>query len=166
MRVADVGSTIRAYRKASGISQKELAAMVGISRATLNYLESGRDIEIGAGKLLALLHVLAVPFTVPADVDRVKDSAAVDAAVKGIGGKGGRKLTSMVLAEALATGKVPEGFEAQIAQALDGAEESTVLAIVRSVSASSGHPPRAIWKNGRSLAKAVGSSRKVWTDGS
>ena len=47
MKVSAVGAVIRSYRKASGISQKDLAAMVGISRATLNYLESGRDIEIG-----------------------------------------------------------------------------------------------------------------------
>lgn len=162
MKVAVVGSTIRAYRKASGISQKELAGMVGISRATLNYLESGRDIEIGAGKLLALLDVLAVPFAVPADVDRAKDDAALGAAVKGVGGKGRRKLPGRVLAEALATGRVETGSETLIAQALDGVHAPAALAIVRAVSSSSGHAPATIWKNGRTVARAVGATSKVW----
>ncbi len=136
--------------------------MVGISRATLSYLESGRDIEIGAGKLLALLDVLAVPFAVPADVDRAHDDAALGAAVKGVGGKGHRKLPSKVLAAALATGRVETGFESQVAQALDGVPESAALAIVRAVSSSSGHSPGTIWKNGRTVARAVGATRKVW----
>jgi transcriptional regulator with XRE-family HTH domain len=162
MKVAAVGSTIRAYRKASGVSQKELAGMVGISRATLNYLESGRDIEIGAGKLLALLDVLAVPFTVPADIDRAADASVLESAVKGIAGKGHKKLPPKVLAEALSTGRVEAGVEHQVAQALDGVSDSSALAIVRAVSSSSGHSPATIWKNGRTVARAVGATRKVW----
>ena len=60
MKVSEVGAVVRAYRKATGISQKELAALVGISRATLNYLESGREGEIGASKLLAMLELLEI----------------------------------------------------------------------------------------------------------
>ena len=69
MKVSEVGAVVRAYRKATGISQKELASLVGISRATLNYLESGREGEIGASKLLAMLELLGVPFDVPAVVE-------------------------------------------------------------------------------------------------
>ncbi|MEK9736372.1 MAG: helix-turn-helix transcriptional regulator, partial [Candidatus Nanopelagicales bacterium] len=58
LTVAAVGAVIRAYRKASGLSQKDLAKLGGVSRATLNYLESGReDMEIGASRLFALLAV-------------------------------------------------------------------------------------------------------------
>lgn len=159
-----MGSVIRAYRKASGVSQKDLAGMVGISRATLNYLESGRDIEIGAGKLLSLLDLLAVPFSVPAGIDREHDDDVLEKAAQAAAGK---KLPRKVVVEALATGHAPAGSEAALLSLLDNTSEPAILAIVRAVAAGSGQQPKAVWRNGRSLAKAVGSSRTVWLhDGS
>jgi transcriptional regulator with XRE-family HTH domain len=163
MKVATIGSVVRAYRKASGISQKDLAGMVGISRATLNYLESGRDIEIGAGKLLTLLEVLAVPFSIPSAVDGPADAAAVDKALKSL--KGGKKLSRPVLVEALTTGRVPIGLEKELALLVETAPDPTVLSMVRVTGAASGLPPQTVWKNARTLAKAVGSSRKAWLHG-
>jgi transcriptional regulator with XRE-family HTH domain len=152
---------VRAYRKASGISQKELASRVGISRATLNYLESGRDIEIGAGKVLALLDVLAVPFVLPADVDHRGDLATVDRAAKEVGGKG-KKLTAKVMVEALATGRLPISYERQVEAFVDQAADADVLALVRLTASSTGMPVTSVWKNAKSLSKALGSSRKGW----
>ena len=103
MKVSEVGAVVRAYRKATGISQKELASLVGISRATLNYLESGREGEIGASKLLAMLELLGVPFDVPQAVDREHDDRILDKAGKSAGA-GKVKLPRKVLVEALATG--------------------------------------------------------------
>jgi transcriptional regulator with XRE-family HTH domain len=160
MKVAAVGSVIRAYRKASGVSQKDLAGMVGISRATLNYLESGRDIEIGAGKLLSLLELLGIPFGVPPGVDREHDDAVLEGAAKAASGK--VKLPRKAVVEALATGRVPDGTDGPLAALLEDTPEPAILAIVRAVSAGSGQTPKAVWKNGRTLAKAVGCSRRVW----
>ena len=162
MKVAAVGSVVRSYRKGSGISQKDLAARVGISRATLNYLESGRDIEIGAAKLLALLDVLSIPFSMPTDVDRSGDDDTLDELLKGISGKGGKKMPRKILVEAMTTGRVPIGFESQVEQVLETAPEPTVLALVRATSAAPGLAAQAAWKNGPNLDKAVGSSRKGW----
>jgi len=164
MNVASVGAIVRSYRKASGISQKELAQMVGISRATLNYLESGRDLEIGAGKVLALLDVLAVPFTVPRDVDQTQDEATVDRAVRAVGSKG-KKLTRKVMVEALATGRVPIGYERPVAAFVEDADDADLLALVRVTAGGSNLSVSSVWKNTRSLAKAVGSSRPGWQRG-
>ena len=160
MKVAAVGSVIRAYRKASGVSQKDLAGMVGISRATLNYLESGRDIEIGAGKLLALLDLLAVPFSVPSGIDRGHDDDVLESAARAVGGE-----------EAAAEGRGrgprhrvvrPRAPSRPLRSLLDDTAEPEILAIVRAVAAGSGQQPKAVWRNGRAIAKAVGSTRKVW----
>lgn len=160
MKVAAVGSVVRAYRKASGISQKDLAAMVGTSRATLNYLESGRDIEIGAAKLLALLDLLGIPFAMPPGVDREHDDEVLERAAKAAGGKG--KLQRKVVVEALATGRVPAGSEAPLKVLMEETSEPDILAIVRAVAAGSGQAPKAVWRNGRTVAKAVGTDRRVW----
>ncbi len=160
MNVAAVGSVIRAYRKASGISQKDLAAMVGISRATLNYLESGRDIEVGAGKLLALLELLGIPFGLPPGVDREHDDEVLETAAAAAAGKG--RLSRKVVVEALATGRVPDGSTVEIRRLLEDTPAPSVLAIVRAVAAGTGQSPKSVWKHGRGLAKSVGCTRGVW----
>ena len=161
MKVSEVGAVVRAYRKATGISQKELAALVGISRATLNYLESGREGEIGASKLLAMLELLGVPFDVPQEVDREHDDRILDRAGKSAGA-GKVKLPRKVLVEALATGVVPDGYEGALRGFLDGADESSVLAVGRAVAAGTGQTPKAVWRNARSLALELGSERPLW----
>ena len=164
MKVPEVGSVIRAYRKASGVSQKDLAAMVGISRATLNYLESGRDLDIGAVKLLALLEVLGVPIALAAPVDRAADDRALDRAAKA-GGSGKARVGRGALVEALATGRVPAGADAGLRAVLDDCDVPTALAVVRAVAASTGQPPKRVWKHARAVAAAVQSSRQIWLAG-
>ena len=161
MKVADVGGVIRGYRKASGISQKDLAAMVGVSRATLNYVESGRDIEIGATRLLALLEVLGVPLLVPTGVDRAHDDEVLEGAAKAAA-TGKVKLARKHLVEALATGRVPEGYEVGVRTVLDHATRGEALAMVRAVAAGTGQQPKAVWRNARSVAGALGSGNRAW----
>lgn len=159
MKVAEVGAVVRAYRKASGLSQQELADLAGISRATLNYLESGRDIEIGAGKLLALLDLLGIAVAVPATVDRKHDERTVDRAVHAIRSGGAKsKVTRKVLDEALATGRVPEGTQPLLRAALDHLSGPECTALVRCVVAASGQPAKTVWRNARSLADQTRST--------
>jgi len=54
MNMTEAGAAIRAARKASSRSQGELAASVGMSRATISAIENGTIIEIGVRKLAAL----------------------------------------------------------------------------------------------------------------
>ena len=103
-----------------------------------------------------------MPVGLPSEVDRASDDAALDEVARGVSGKGRKKLPRKVLVEALASGRVPVGFEPHIAHVVESASEPAVLAMVRAVSASAGMPAAAVWKNGRSLAASVGSSRKVW----
>jgi len=162
LTVAQVGTVIRAYRKASGVSQKDLAKWGGVSRATLNYLESGRDdIEIGAGKLFALLAVLGVPVGIPTEVNRGGDEELVATALKSLS-KGKKRLADGDLMEALASGKIPPGTEVPLAAFLAGATQGVGLAAVRLASARSGNPPKEISKNARALAKALHVEGAAW----
>jgi len=151
---------VRAYRKASGLSQQDLAGLAGVSRATLNYLESGRDIEIGASRLLALIEHLGIPLALPSAVDRGHDERVVDAAVRSAGVKA--KATRRALDEALATGTVPSGSAPYVRTVIDSLGPTERLALLRCVCAASGQPAKAVWRNARAIAAAVGSDN--WPD--
>lgn len=165
--MADAGRLIRAYRKASGLSQKDLARMGGVSRATLNYLESGREeVEVGAGKLFALMAALGITLNLPAGVERPADDAILEAAVKQHGGRGKARLTVPLLLEALASGAVPPGADAGLKSFLDTAPAAEVIVAVRTASARSGNPPKEVWGKARSLGKALHCEKGPWHPGS
>ena len=162
--VATMGSVIRAHRKASGISQKDLAKAAGVSRATLNYLESGReDMEVGASKLLSLLAVLGIPLGLPVEVDRSADQATVAHALASLGE--GQVLAETELMEALASGRIPPKAEAGLAAFLEQAPEGAGPAAVRIAAVRSGNPPKEIARNGRALAKALHLPSPAWLGG-
>lgn len=58
MELAEIGKTIRAARQAHGLTQARLARIAGISRGTLNGLETGMVKELGFHKLGTILNIL------------------------------------------------------------------------------------------------------------
>lgn len=58
MSVEELGRSIRRLRKERGLTQAELAAQVGISRATLSGIENNTVLELGIRKYEKLLNVL------------------------------------------------------------------------------------------------------------
>ncbi|MGH8239121.1 MAG: helix-turn-helix transcriptional regulator [Steroidobacteraceae bacterium] len=66
MTLADLGPLLRQARREAKLSQEQLAKPLGMSRATISAIESGRCDEIGFAKLAALfdlvgLEVLVAP---------------------------------------------------------------------------------------------------------
>lgn len=66
MNLNDIAPLLRKARRALGLSQAQLAEPLGMSRATISALESGRCEEIGFRKLAALLERVGLEVTVAA----------------------------------------------------------------------------------------------------
>ena len=64
MTLQEIGPVLRSARKQAKLSQQQLARPLGMSRATISALESGRCEEIGFGKLAALFAVLGLEILV------------------------------------------------------------------------------------------------------
>jgi transcriptional regulator with XRE-family HTH domain len=60
MTLAEIGLQLRAARKAQQRSQGQLAASLGMSRATISAIENGTIGEIGVRKLMALATTLGL----------------------------------------------------------------------------------------------------------
>jgi transcriptional regulator with XRE-family HTH domain len=54
VHIKTVGTTIREARRTAGLTQADLAASLGMSRATISAIENGTIQEIGVRKLAAL----------------------------------------------------------------------------------------------------------------
>lgn len=64
MTLADLGPLLKQARTAANLSQLELAQSLGMSRATISAIESGRCEEIGFSKLVALLDSVGLDISV------------------------------------------------------------------------------------------------------
>ena len=64
MQLPELGAILKEARKRARLSQEQLAAPLGMSRATISALESGRCEEIGFTKLAALLDIVGLELTV------------------------------------------------------------------------------------------------------
>ena len=157
MDLAGVGELVRERRRASGLSQKDLARLAGISRATLNYLENEPDSDMGAVKLLALLDVLGVRLSFAPDGPE-QDEATVDEALRSI--PKASRIARAVLVEALVTGRPPVGQEPALAAFMEKASLAAVLAAARLAGADPSTNPKAVWKHVGTLADACTVQRK------
>ncbi len=64
MKLNDIGLQLRQARRQAGLSQLQLATPLGMSRATISAIESGRCNEIGVAKLIALLEMTGLELVV------------------------------------------------------------------------------------------------------
>jgi HTH-type transcriptional regulator / antitoxin HipB len=64
MDLTQIGQKIRDTRKSLGRTQAEVAAPLGMSRATVSAIENGTVTEIGVRKLMALCASLGLVLTI------------------------------------------------------------------------------------------------------
>jgi DNA-binding XRE family transcriptional regulator len=60
MTLTELGPLLRQARREAKLSQEQLAKPLGMSRATISAIESGRCNEIGFAKLAALLDLVGL----------------------------------------------------------------------------------------------------------
>ena len=159
MTLHDLAPIIHARRTALGLSQDRLAKLCGLSRATVNQLENGTLVDLGAAKLLALLALLGLELNAhrkPAPLDALallSQTASVSYR---------RVLQPAELARALAQGDLPEAITPHIATLLDEAPLTLILAAVEQVAHTTRTPPKTLWKHLVQWAHALQSPTTAW----
>lgn len=64
MDMNEIGAVIREARTRRKLSQEQVGKMLGMSRATISGIETGKVIEVGVRKLMALCAVLGLEVSV------------------------------------------------------------------------------------------------------
>lgn len=106
MRIQELGSEIRRARQARGLTQVQLARATGLSRETLNLLESGLVRDLGIRKVLAVLDHLGLSVMLQQGM-RPRRPDYVHMACTSANVSFKSALTEDELIHALVTGKVP-----------------------------------------------------------
>jgi transcriptional regulator with XRE-family HTH domain len=161
--IHELGQALRARRAEMGLSQAQLAALSGLSRQTVNQIETCAAPDLGINKAQRLASVLGLMLRVEAGRPRLGrppklmplTRAAATASVR-------TPLTAPALKRILASGNLPEKYIPHLSALLDDAPVSLLGAVAEQVHDEANIPREDVWKNYRSLARQVKSRREIW----
>ncbi|MBZ5792746.1 helix-turn-helix transcriptional regulator [Burkholderia sp. LMG 32019] len=159
MQLHEIGHVVAKRRAELDLTQAQLARLAGLSRLTVNQLETGRLKDLGISKLIPLLGLLGIELvtqTRPAQSGLYKAVVSANVSYKG-------ELTERLLIGAMASGHIPAGYESQFSVILDEVPLPVVLKAAEEAAERSGTPLRTIWKNLAAWSKALHLYREVWS---
>lgn len=154
-----LAADMKARRMKLGLTQARLAALSGLSRATINGFESG-TMDLGIAKVFRVAQILGLRIGVletQSSRDGWLETAARSASVSYR-----TTLPAGVLAQSFRTGEIDPRYRSHIATFLDEASPAT---LVRTVAEAfpSGEVPKAAWRNVARMARATMSTRSELT---
>ena len=159
MNLADIGQLVHARRTALGLSQARLAAMSGLSRATINQLETGTLVDLGVAKLIKLLDLVGINLDAGT---RKGHHGALQLASQSASVSYKTLLNPAALAAAMVDGALPKEIAPHVSTLLDEAPMSLIVAAVEEVASSSSRSPKLLWKHVFHWAKDLHSPRGAW----
>lgn len=148
-----------------GLSQAQVAALSGLSRQTVNQIETCAAPDLGLNKAERLASVLGLLLHVDAGRPRISKPPKMKplsraAATASVSYK--TRLAAPALKRMLASGKLNEQYIPHVHAFLDDAPVSLLGAVAEQLHAEANISRNDVWKNYRSLARQVKSRRAIW----
>lgn len=164
MGFPDISGEVLRRRLAMGLTQAELAARAGLSRATVNAIENDTVPDIGTRKLAGLLEVLGARLDVATIPDK-RDPDFLKIASTSASVSFRESLTASELRKVLLTGRVPPRRRPHIRALLNEAPEPVWRGLAGQLRPLATRDQLA--GNVKNLARKLGSSRDLtpWLDG-
>lgn len=158
MRVQELGYEIRQARMRRGMTQATLARDSGISRVTLNQLESGLFPDLGIRKVQLLLENLGLELALAENsAQRSPDFIHMASTSASVSFR--ETLSDEELIRILLTGKVPTNRRPHIRALIEEASPKMLQGLAEEVGRWT--KPGRIEKNLAAISKALGISRKI-----
>ncbi len=152
--LAQVGDSIKERRSELGLSQALLAKLSGLTRQTINGLESGKLKDLGFNRVCQVMNVIGLSPGMPSIGPRsAKEALWMAANTANVSYK--REITPEQLAHILATGDLKREFIAHVATLLEEAPIPLLVMAVEEAAAKERVAPQTIWKNVASMADSL-----------
>lgn len=159
MQLRELGKIIKSKRSEMGFTQLQLAKLAGLSRTTINQIESGTINDVGFNKLADLLSVLGLSFDA-CPTGAIKHPLQVAARTASTSYK--NILSPAVLKKMLSTGVAVKEYESHMATLLEEAPVPVVVMAIQAAAEATGTPMKTMMQNVSTFAHNLGVYRKVW----
>jgi transcriptional regulator with XRE-family HTH domain len=159
LRLDEIGRMVRLRREELGLSQARLALLAGLSRATINHLETGTIVDLGVSKLAQLLDLLGLSLRAEQQTSRSRGLQAVSQTAS-VSYK--QTLMPELLAAALVSGELPAKWMPHVSTMLDEAPAKFIVAAVEETARSHCVPAKLVWRHLLRWARELKSPRSAW----
>lgn len=149
-----------------GLSQERLGQLAGLSRATINELETGKLANLSLTRAERLANVLGYGLGITGIRKPRSDEQpgnALEMAARSGSISYSEPIPSETLRRALVTGTIPPKHIAQLRAVLDEAPLSVLSAAVAEIELKNGAPRKATWQRMRQLAVVIACTRGIWS---
>lgn len=162
--LSELATLVKRRRLEMGLSQDRLAALAGLSRATINQLETGKIADLSVVRAETVANQVGLGLGVTG-ARRQQDNpgAGLEAAARTASVSYAADLPAEVLRSSLVNGTVAPDFIPQLRTLLDEAPVAVLAAVASDIHLMDGIAPRATWQKMRALAASLGCKRGIWT---
>jgi transcriptional regulator with XRE-family HTH domain len=155
---------VKKRRAEIGLTQERLAELSGLSRVTINQMETGKIANLSLANAEQLANALGYGLGVTGVRTAGEDfSKALNVAAKTASVSYSDVLPSETLRAALLHGVVAPNYIPQLRALLDEAPLALLSDLARQLEKENGERPRSTWQRMRQLAAALGCTRGIWT---
>lgn len=162
----EIGNAVQTRRSEMGLSQAAVAQLSGLSRSTVNSLESGSIKDLSVNRATKLLGVLGLSFSMPQAHPRVKNSPprspALEVAARNANVSYKSQVTAAELCAALVKGEVPHRVFANVRALLEDVPVETLAQVVEQIHSEANLKRSEVWKNMRTLAQQMHVKRDIF----
>lgn len=164
--LSELSHVVKRQRSDMGLSQERLGELAGLSRATINELETGKLANLSLTRAERLANVLGYGLGVTG-IRQSKSGGQLGNALEMAARSGSISYSELIppatLRHALVTGTIPPKHIAQLRAVLDEAPLSVLSAAVAEIELESGVPRKATWQRMRQLAAVMACTRDIWS---
>lgn len=162
--IAELGAIVRTRRTDIGLTQAAVAALSGLSRATINQLEQGGSTtDLSLNRAVRLLESLGLGLDfVSHQHSRGGRSPALEIAARTASVSYRKPIQAQQLRHILQSGELPSAFLPHLNTLLDEAPVSLLAQVVEQLHVEEGVERPRLWQQMRALARQMKSSRGLW----
>ena len=163
--LSELSTAVKRQRSEMGLTQERLADLAGLSRATVNELETGKLGNLSLDRAERLVNLLGLGLGITG-VKRPshgqKDIGIFEAAARAASVSYGEPMPPEALRQALLTGVIAPSYIPQLRAFLDEAPVSILSAAAAEMESENGAPRKATWQKMRQLAAVLACTRGIW----
>lgn len=164
--LSELSTMVKRQRSDMGLSQERLAELAGLSRATINELETGKFTNLSLTRAERLANTLGFGLGVTG-VRKAKSEGDAASALETAARSGSISYSESIppetLRHTLTTGVIPPNYIPQLRALLDEAPLTVLSAAVAQIELENDVPRRATWQRMRQLATATACARGIWS---
>ncbi len=161
--LTELASVVKRQRLDIGISQERLAEIAGLSRGTINELETGKLRNLSLLRAERLANELGLGIgIIGVKRSRTSDTGILETAARAASVSYGKTIPVETLQKALLTGVVAPDYIPQLRAFLDEVSLKVISAVTAELARENETTSRAIWLKLRQLAVALACSRSIW----